>query len=202
VIAARLLLIKSRALLPRPPAPSADGQPDDAEQLVRQLQEYQRYKQAAALLRAIDDRGLRSYTRIAPPALPVREPSNERLEVSLDQLIAAVQQRIQLMLPLEPEAIPLPTRKILTVAQVGQRIRERLQQQEWFSFEDLLSLSLQRVEVIVTLWAVLEMLKRHAIVVEQPELFGQILIGRGSAFTTMDLAELREDTGEDEQNVT
>jgi segregation and condensation protein A len=190
VIAARLLLIKSRALLPRQPAPSADGQPDEAEQLVRQLQEYQRYKHAAAMLRAIDDRGLRSYTRIAPPVLPPREPGHERLEVSLDQLIAAVQQRMQLMLPLEPDTIPLPTRKILTVAEVGQTIQQRLRQQEWFTFEDLLSLSVQRVEVIVTLWAVLEMLKRQAIVVEQADLFGAIQIGRGRAFAQVDITEL------------
>src|SRR5690242_2391138 len=55
VIAAKLLLIKSRALLPRPQAPRGPDEPfDEAEDLARQLREYQRYKQAAALLREWD----------------------------------------------------------------------------------------------------------------------------------------------------
>jgi segregation and condensation protein A len=195
VIAARLLLIKSRALLPRPPALSAEDQPDEAEQLVRQLQEYQRFKLVAAGLRLRDEQGLRSYTRVAPP--PVPAPSDERLDVSVAALIEAVQRRMQLLLPLEPAAIPLPAPKILTVAQVGGAIRERLRAQEWFSFEDLLSLSVRRVEVIVTFWAVLELLKRRAIVVEQPELFGPIQIGRGDALAELDLAKLEDQALED-----
>lgn len=195
VIAARLLLIKSRALLPRQPAPSADDQPDEAEQLVRQLQEYQRFKQVAAGLRLRDEQGLRSYARISPPPAPAI--SDDRLDVSIGALIEAVQRRMQLLLPLEPASIPLPAPKILTVAQVGATIRERLLTQEWFSFEDLLSLSVQRVEVIVTFWAVLELLKRRAITVEQPELFGPIQIGRGEALTDVDLANLESLEQED-----
>ena len=68
---------------------------------------------------------------------------------------------------LEPQTVAVPTPKILTVAEVGRAIRERLQWQEWFSFEDLLSLTTTRIEVVVTLWAVLELLKRRAIVPEQ-----------------------------------
>jgi segregation and condensation protein A len=190
VIAARLLLIKSRALLPRQPAPAlADDQPDDAEQLVRQLREYQRYKQIAGLLRAWEREGRRSYARLAPPPLP--EPAGPiQLDVTLAEMIAAVQRRMQLALPLEPPAIPMPASKMLTVADVGRRIRARLLQQEWFSFEDLLSLSTSRVEVVVTLWAVLELLKRHAIVAEQAQLFGPIMIGRGPDLAVTDVSAL------------
>src|SRR5262245_30660754 len=71
VIAAKLLLIKSRALLPRPEIPKgADESIDEGVELARQLREYQRYKQAAALLRAWEEQGHRSYARAAaPPAL-------------------------------------------------------------------------------------------------------------------------------------
>src|SRR5437867_13381537 len=56
VIAARLLLIKSRALLPRAVAPRGPEEPiDEGEELARQLREYRRYKQAAALLRTWDE---------------------------------------------------------------------------------------------------------------------------------------------------
>ncbi|GAB4123728.1 MAG: ScpA family protein [Roseiflexaceae bacterium] len=189
VIAARLLLIKSRALLPRPPAPSADGQPDEAEQLVRQLQEYQRYKQAASMLRQWEAAGRRSYTRSGTPPIPINS-SEAALDVTIGQLIAAVQRRMQLMLPLEAPTLPLPAPKILTVGQVGGMIRERLRSQAWFSFEDLLPIRIDRVSIIVTLWAVLELLKRRAIVVEQADLFGSIQIGRGPALNEVDVATL------------
>jgi segregation and condensation protein A len=191
VIAAKLLLIKSRALLPRPAAPRGpDEPPDEGEQLARQLREYQRYKQAAALLRAWDDQGRRTYTRAAAPPAPVRPRGSEMLDVTLGEMIAAVQRRMQLLLPLEPPATPLPAPKIISVPEMADRIRERLQRQSWFSFEDLLSLAARRVEVVVALWAVLELLKRRAIVAEQEQLFGPLMIGRGPNLGTANLHEL------------
>jgi segregation and condensation protein A len=198
LIAARLLLIKSRALLPRQPPPAPpDSSIDDAEQLVRQLREYQRYKQVAAVLRLWETEGRRSYARLAPPPLPA--PSGPpQLDVTLAQMIAAVQRRMQLMLPLEAPAVSVPAPKVITVADVGHRIRERLQQQEWLSFEDLLSLAVTRVEIVVTLWAVLELLKRHAVVAEQLELFGPIMIGRGPELASTDVAALEPQDASEE----
>ena len=190
VMAARLLLIKSRALLPRQPAHSAgDDAVDDAAQLAQQLREYQRYKQAAALLRAWEESGRRSYLRLAPPAAPP-PPSEVKLDVTLSEMIAAVQRRMQLLLPLEEPAVALPAPKVITVAEMAGRIRERLLAQAWISFDDLLSLAARRVEVVVALWSVLELLKRRAIVVDQEQLFGPIMIGRGTNLTSADLHEL------------
>jgi segregation and condensation protein A len=178
LIAARLLVIKSRALLPRPKASDGDEALSDGEDLVRQLQEYQRYKQAAALLRAWDERGRRSYTRVAAPPAPLpAQPA--MIDATLSDMLAAVQRRMQLLLPLEAPPAPLPAPKVLTVGEMAARIRDRLRTQEWFSFEDLLGAVVTRVELVVALWAVLELLKRRAIVVEQAALFGPILVGRG-----------------------
>lgn len=178
-MAARLLVIKSRALLPRVAAQQRGAEPaeDEGEALARQLREYQRFKQAAALLASWQEQGRRSYTRTAPPPTPAPAPA--RLDVTLAEMIAAVQRRMQLLLPLEPPAVALPTPKVITVPEMAERIRERLRRQAWFDFTDLLALSVRRVEVVVALWAVLELLKRRAITVEQPELFGPIQIGRG-----------------------
>jgi segregation and condensation protein A len=191
VIAAKLLLIKSRALLPRPAVvKGADEALDEGVELARQLRAYQRYKQAAALLRAWEEQGHRSYARAAaPPALPLPR-QHEPLDVTMSEMIAAVQRRMQLLLPLDPPATPLPSPKVITVPEMVVRIEDRLRRQEWFSFEDLLALVVQRVEVVVALWAVLELLKRQAIVVEQERMFGPILIGRGPNLGTADLHEL------------
>ena len=68
VIAARLLLIKSRSLLPRPECETdVSEQEDVGEQLAQQLLEYKRFKEVAANLREIEAVGLRAFSRIAPP---------------------------------------------------------------------------------------------------------------------------------------
>lgn len=182
-LAARLVLIKSRALLPRPVAPETNGAAveDDAEALARQLREYQRYKQAALLLRTWQEQGRRTFLRSAAPPLPPA-PDQPPLDHTLADLIAAVQRRMQLLLPLD-ESAALPLLPRLTVADVVARITTRLAAHEWFTFEDLLALTITRQEVIVTFWAVLELLKRREIVVEQPALFGSISIGRGATST-------------------
>lgn len=179
-MAARLLLIKSRALLPRPADALRDGAglDSDAEALAQQLREYQRYKQAATLLRAWHDLDRRMFMRaaVAPPAPVASAPPP--LSHTVTELLAAIERRMQLRLPLDPPAVlALAPRR--TVAQVATTIRERLQRMAWFSFEDLFDDVTSRQDVIVIFWAVLELLKRRMITIEQDALFGAISIGRG-----------------------
>ncbi len=181
VIGAKLLVIKTRALLPKPPAELTPADDEDVgDQLARQLAEYQRFKQAAAHLRAREAQGLRAYTRFNAPPMPPEPPP--ALQVTLADLITAVQRRLQLMLPLDEEVVALPAPKIITIAEVRARLYATLRQRAWISFDDLLSLAITRNEVIVTLWTVLELFKRGAIAIEQDRLFGAISIGRGPAF--------------------
>jgi len=182
VIGARLLVIKTRALLPKPPVELAPSDEDPGEQLARQLHEYRRFKQAAAQLRAWETEGRRSFARAAPPPLPPVPPALPApLHVDLHDLQVLVERRLQLIAAQLP-AVPLPVPKIVTIADVRAHIYEVLVTQQWFSFEDLLSFSLTRNEVIVTLWTVLELWKRAVIVVEQRDMFGTITVGRGSAW--------------------
>ena len=186
-LAARLLLIKSRALLPRPAAdgrqaPSEDA---DAEALARQLREYRRYKQVAAMLRAWQEEDRRTFLRLAP--VPVElDLAPPPVSHTVAELIAALQRRLQLALPLD-EAAVLSLGPRLTVAQVVERVRERLARQAWISFDDLFGAAVTREDVIVTFWAVLELLKRRAITIEQPDLFGTISIGRGAEAPESDM---------------
>lgn len=177
-LAARLLLIKSRALLPRP---AAEGRPPpedpDAEALARQLREYRRYKQVAALLRAWQEEDRRTFLRLAP--VPVElDLAPPPVNHTLAELIGALQRRLQLALPLD-EAAVISLGPRLTVADVVARVRDRLARAPWFSFEDLFGDVVGREDVIVTFWAVLELIKRRAVVVEQRDLFGPISVGRG-----------------------
>lgn len=180
-LAARLLLIKSRALLPRPAVTGSAEEPpdeDDGAALARQLREYQRYKQVAMLLQSWQEQGRQTFLRTAAPAVPTYQPA-PTIDYTPAELIAAIERRVQLMLPLA-DAGPLSLPQRLTISEVAGRIRARLEGQMWFSFEDLLALTTTRQEIIVTFWAILELLKRRAIVVEQVSLFGPISIGRGT----------------------
>jgi segregation and condensation protein A len=68
VIAARLMVIKSRALLPQTPTLADDEEEEDpAEALIRQLKLYKQFKQAANRLKEREETGLRTYLRVAPP---------------------------------------------------------------------------------------------------------------------------------------
>jgi segregation and condensation protein A len=96
--------------------------------------------------------------------------------------VALVQRRLRLLREAEADAVLMPVPKIITIADVRERIDQLMATQTWFSFEDLLSFSLTRQEVIVTLWTVLELFKRGAIVFEQQQLFGPIMIGRGPMY--------------------
>ncbi|MGQ9549574.1 MAG: segregation and condensation protein A [Roseiflexus sp.] len=175
VMAARLLLLKSRALLPRPPV-NDDPEPDDDDVLVRQLQDYQRFRRLAALLRRYE--GRRMYLRLAPPPTPRPAP----LDHTVTDLIAAIQRRMQLLLPLDPPPVALPTPKIVTVGEMIDRIRACLSERSWIVFDEIISLTARRIEIIVALWAVLELWKRRAVAVEQPGLFGAIVIRHGPGF--------------------
>ena len=184
VIGAKLLVIKTRALLPRSPIEqSRPGEEDVGDQLARQLREYSRFKQVAAALKERETAGLRTHLRLVPPEVPVPAPREPpRLEAGIPDLIAAVKRRLELLRSTEEPSVPVPKPRTLTVAEVAEQIQTRLALHTWITFDDLLGLAMTRTEVIVTLWTVLELYKRHAITVEQRALFDQITLGRGPAF--------------------
>jgi segregation and condensation protein A len=172
-IAAKLLLIKSLALLPRPPTLPPEAE-DVGEELVHQLQIYKRFKEVAALLHEREMHGLRGYVRIAP--LPRLEPQLDLGEVTLHDLLAAVQEAL--------DAIPTPpvgeiiAPITVTIAEQIAHIEEQLVRRRQIRFREVLSEATTRVEIIVTLLALLELIKQDRARVWQERLFGEIVIER------------------------
>jgi segregation and condensation protein A len=173
VVAAKLLLIKSQALLPQPPVLTPEEE-DVGEELVRQLQAYKRFKEVAALLHEREKQGLHGYVRIAP--LPRPEPQPDLGNVALTDLLAYVQEAL--------DALPAPavgevvTPITVTVEEQIARIETQLTRQGQVRFREFLSEATTRVEIIVTLWAVLELVKQERARVWQERLFGEIFIER------------------------
>lgn len=192
-VASKLILIKSQALLPRPPIPTASDEDEDpGDELVRRLEAYKRVKEAAKWLREREVAGLRSYERLVPfaPLTPVREQPvyevGSGLEgVSLHQLVRLVQKRMQLQMSLQA-GLPkgtITSGHVVTIAEKVSSLRARLKGlredgrlplTEEFEAAAMRS----RTEVVVLFMAVLELVKRKAAWAEQDELFGEIWLRR------------------------
>jgi segregation and condensation protein A len=176
-MAARLLLIKSRSLLPHQTRQQdeEDTDPlDDAEELRRHLLEYKLAKEIAQALRARQLAGLQSFARPGrladPEAMLVWSPPQL---VGLDaRALAAVFRRVLTDKRLtEPETLPLPA---ITVADKIAEIEALLAQRSRVLLEDILMACTSRLTVVVTFLAVLELWHQARIVVRQDGLFGPI----------------------------
>jgi segregation and condensation protein A len=182
LVAAKLLLIKSRFLLPAPARPAVQEEEGEGEELVRQLIEYKKLKQAAGWLRALDERGLQSYLRLASsPHLGggLLERSVDLDGVELDHLLAAMRQVLALKPP-SPSVNAAVTPVTITVAEQMERIEAETTKRARVSFLKLLHEAANRLEVIVTLLALLEMVKQGRVTMRQSKPFGDILIARGA----------------------
>ena len=183
IIAAKLILIKSRLLLPQPENPSPDGEEDVGEALARQLREYKMFKQAAVFLRERERQGLRAYPRLAPPPRP--EPTTWRLEgVTVSDLAAALQRALHVRPTLPQGTLSVPLS--VSIDQQIHAIVDLTRRRTRVSFSHLLERAATRVEIIVTFLAILELIKRRQINAQQDKLFGEIiLIHRDDAPATL-----------------
>src|SRR6185369_3262573 len=102
VIAARLILIKSEALLPRP-VERQPGEEDPGDELARQLIAYKRYKEIAGNLHDREAAGLRTYLRLAAP--PKVEAKLDLSKLTPLDLLEAVRRALAMV----PEKPPLAT---------------------------------------------------------------------------------------------
>ncbi len=186
IIAAKLILIKSRLLLPQPETPSPDGEEDVGEALARQLREYKLFKQAAAVLRERERQGLRAYPRFAPPPRP--QPTQWKLEgVTTNDLINALTRALRIRPTLPQGTLNVPI--AVSIEQQIHTIVDLTGREGRVSFSRLLQRAATRVEVIVTFLAVLELIKRRQIAARQDRLFGEIVLMRREAVSATENGE-------------
>lgn len=171
VIAAKLVLIKSRVLLPRPPSEDGMEEDDVADDLIRQLEAYRQYKRAAQALAQWEEEGRHAYLR--PVAAPAPQITYDLSDATLDGLLSAAQEALGAFGDDEIDTVPSIT---ITVADQVELIQRRLTRQRRIRFDEVLSQAASKVEVIVTLLAVLQLLKQDRLQVWQDQLFGPIFI--------------------------
>lgn len=172
VIAAKLIQIKSEALLPRPPVRDIDEE-DPAESLARQLRIYQSIKESAQWFRQLEANGRRTYIRLAPPRV---------VDDQLDLSDVGVPNLVELMKALfryEEDAIPLTSVVAIPRVTIKNKIRDLiyfLRKDKRLSYSSILSENHSRIEAIILFLAILELIKQDYAIAEQSSLFADINI--------------------------
>jgi segregation and condensation protein A len=171
VIGSRLLLLKSRMLLPQFSPPEEE----DGPSLADQLRLYKQFAEAAKRLNRRWMKGERAVFRAEPPRKP--EGFVPPVNVALSTLH---ERMVQLVARLTPPT-PLPeTRmdKAISMKEKLDEIRRMLARAKSASFHDLLRDAKNRTEIIVSFLAVLELVKQKLAAVRQEDEFGDIIVER------------------------
>ena len=174
VMAATLIHVKSRMLLPRPDPAQEDPEEDPRDALVRRLVEHQKFKAAAELLHDREIQRSAMWPRAdGPVAEVVGEAPEPEVEVDLYSLMAAFRQvleraraRPKVILP--AEQMPIETRI--------EQLLARLSETEACGFEDRFADVQTRAGMIVTFLALLEMIRLKTVRVFQQGNFGPIRV--------------------------
>lgn len=189
VIAAKLVQIKSAALLPRPTIPSLQSEEDPGEALARQLIIYKKFKELSRFLEDREAAGLHTYLRIDANHATQIPAKLDLSEFTLDELVQAAREIFGNSNNLPPlsEVVSSPR---FTIRQKINIILETLQKSGETTFQTILSGKTSRVEIVVTFLALLELVKRHMVGANQSTLFGEIALQAEGDALTLDEEEL------------
>jgi segregation and condensation protein A len=177
VMAATLMEIKSRMLLPRPPAapPDEEEGDDPRSELVQRLLEYEQYKQLAERFRCLEEEGRLRFTRAALPdegeSVPLEELQPADLIRALRRMLATFAEASPPIASLQRERINLRLR----MRELWGRLQES---DDPLSFRSLFGDGPRprRLEVIVTFLALLELLRLGRIRVFQSHPLSDLLL--------------------------
>lgn len=179
VMAATLLEIKSKMLLPKPKKEeNCEDTIDPREELVQKLIEYKKYKEASLELK--DKLCIYEKVFYKPPE-PIEDYINDVASisnVSLDMLYISFKNILLKNDSKKRNNFREIYREVVTVEDKIQLINKLLASKPSFYFDDLFLSSSNKYETIITFLAVLELIKRRSLHIEQERNFARILIRR------------------------
>jgi len=180
VMAATLMLIKSRELLPRdqrPETPVEEGEDmeDPRWELIRQLVEYKKFKDAASRLQSLELRAENTFPRIPGRIELPDEPRTRRAEASIFDLLSAVNAVLKRFGDRTGTARDVFEDQ-WSVSEKIESLLGRLRDQSRIRFADLFRETTSRTEVVVTFLAMLELIRLRMLVAIQTEQFADIAI--------------------------
>src|SRR5687767_6966868 len=172
MVAGRLSVLKSRALLPHPAKPLEE--PDEID-LVRKLEEYRAVKAAAELLAVRQRTGSGAFGRGEAIAGPSAEPT--RLAPQPPSALAHAVGRWLTRVPAKPAL--LPAYRVISLREMVSRITSALEREARVSFCRIRATCAGPQDTAVAFLAILTLMRRQAITATQAELFGPIKLARG-----------------------
>ena len=176
VMAATLIHIKSRMLLPLPEEPSDEQSEDDPRfELIKQLLEYQTFKEAAAGLgkRPLLERDVFVRSAPMPAEIEKSDTEEELIEVSIFELIEAFHNLVSRIDKNELLEIDLEK---MSITDIINDVMERLTREKNLTFDELIGEKRSRRSVIYTFLAILELIKLKMIKAYQTSAFGVIRV--------------------------
>jgi segregation and condensation protein A len=173
VVAATLIYIKSRTLLPvdqQPPEDDAEEE-DPRWELIRQLIEYKKFKEAAFDLQKMELMQEKIFARSEPPAVGVQEiPGLGRVGVlDLVKAFQKILEKIQ-----EKERVSEILEEKFTVGQKMEYVLDRIKQEGRVRFTQLFSAMSSRNEIVATFLALLELVRLKQLKCDQNSAFDDI----------------------------
>lgn len=175
-MAATLMEIKSRALLPKPPK---DEEEDPKEELLRRLEEYRQIKEASKALRIYEAEAAEMVAR-----LPMEIVTDARVELGSLSLRALQEALLRVLLRAErSEAAPPAPRQIprddFTIGECMLRVLHRVLVYGQVEFSELFPVDATRAEIVTTFLALLELLKANRVTLRQEGIYAPIVITEG-----------------------
>ncbi len=174
-MAATLIYIKSRHLLPRMPQETSEETEDEETRLIRQLREYKLFKEAGEELRTLEAQAKNVFTRL-PEEFAFPQKEIQLQNVPYTALLEALRAVLEKSKPDEPSALHQVQQDRYTVRGQLQKIRSVLRGKPSIRFEELFRPDAVKMEIIVTFMALLEMISRGEILLRQKEPFAPIRI--------------------------
>ncbi|MDP6624998.1 MAG: segregation/condensation protein A [Nitrospinota bacterium] len=173
VMAAELTRIKSKMLLPQQEQES-DEEPgeDPRDELIRQLLEYKKYKEAAGKLRLMEFQQNKIFTRTAPTQMEQGD-SEIKYDVSVFDLMVAFKNIMKELSFREDYEVTIDE---ISVTDKINFIMEKLNSVASITFDDLLRSLKSKIEVIAAFLGLLELMKLNMVKVQQMKQFGSIRI--------------------------
>ena len=176
-MAATLLEIKSRAMLPKPPKPESEDELSPEEALIKQLTEYKQFKEASERMHQLEEEARALMTKM-PEEYPLPPPNIEITGLTLDKLVRAFQ-RVLARAEASEQAENMANREIrrdqFTVSGCMSRIARKLRGGR-FAFSELFDERMSRAELITMFSALLEMAKLGRVHIEQEAAYEEIYL--------------------------
>ena len=178
VMAATLMYIKSRELLPVEQQVETEGEDDGEDprwELIRQLVEYKKFKDAAAQLQQLEARQENVFPRLPGKLEFETAAAPVKSDVSIFDLLNAVNAVLQRISQKAASSREIFEDK-WTVSEKIESIMKLIAERPCLKFSELFADVMSRTEVVVTFLAMLELIRLKQIVCVQPETFGEIEI--------------------------